>query len=83
MCFISRILLAKTCKVSSMRLDILKDCIKLKLVTFLVGPVKPYSYSVASMEGSTFSLLLDADTKVVTFASQPQADRLCHMESGA
>ena len=34
MCFISRILLARICNPLSLRLDIFKDCMKLKLFIF-------------------------------------------------
>ena len=57
-------LLAKTCNLSSVRLDIFKDCIKLKLLIFKKDLLKPYLYSVALMEGSTVSLLFTGSTKV-------------------
>ena len=70
-CFISRILLAKIFDPLSERLDIFKDYIKLKLFIFKYDILNLNLYSVASMVGSTFSLLLDGRTKVIAFASKP------------
>ena len=54
-----------------MRLDIFKDYIKLKLFIFEEDLLKSNLYSVASVEGSTFSLLLHGSTKVIAFSPQP------------
>ena len=69
--FYSGILLAKTSSVLSVRFDIFRDCIKLKLFIFEDELLKYNLYSGASMVGSTFSLLLDGQTKFIAFASQP------------
>ena len=80
-CFISRILLAKTSSLLSVRCDIFRDCIKLKLFIFEYDLLKFSLYSGSSMVGSTFNLLLDGRTKVIAFASQPLVGKLYHMGS--
>ena len=70
-CFISGILLAKIFNPSSIKLDIFRDCTKLKLFIFKYDLLKTFLYSGASIMGSTFSLLLDGRKTVVVFASQP------------
>ena len=70
-CFISRILLAKTTSPLSLRLDVFRNCIKLKLFIFEYDLLKSSLYSGTIIVGSTFSLLLDGRTKVITCASQP------------
>ena len=54
-----------------MRFDIFNNYIKLKLFIFEYDLLNPVLYSVASMEGSTFSLLLDKSKMVIAFTSQP------------
>ena len=49
MCFISHILLAMLFKLSSVRLDMSRDCIKLKLLILEYDLLKPNLFSVASM----------------------------------
>ena len=70
-CFNSEILLAKASSALSVRLDIFKDCIKLKVFIFEYDLLKPNLYSGASIMGSIFSLLLDGRTNVIALASQP------------
>ena len=70
-CFNSRILLAKASSPLSVRLDIFRDCIKLKLFIFEYDLFKPNLYSGTSIMGSTFSLLLDGRIEGIVFASQP------------
>ena len=55
----------------SVRHDIFRDCIKLKLFIFEYDLLKPNLYSGVLFMGSTFSLLLDGRTKVIAFTSQP------------
>ena len=55
----------------SVRLDIFRDCIRLKLSIFEYDPLKPNLYSDSLMMDSTFSLMLDGRTKVIAFVSQP------------
>ena len=69
-CFISGILLARASSPLSVRLNIFRDCIKLKLFIFEYDLLKPNLYSDVSIMGSTFSLLLDGGTKAIGFASQ-------------
>ena len=63
--FISGILLAKTFNSLSVRLDIFRDFIRLKLFIFAYDLLKPNLYSGASMMGSAFSLLLDGKQKLL------------------
>ena len=69
MCFISGILLAKLFKLSSLRLNMSRDCIKLKLLILEQDLLKPNLFSVVSISESTFSLLLDGRTKVIALVS--------------
>ena len=69
--FIPGILLAKDSSLLTVRLDIFRDCIKLKVFIFEYDPLKPNFYSGVLSMGSTFSLLVDGRTKVIAFASQP------------
>ena len=70
-CFISGILLGKVSSPLSVKLNIFRDCIKLKLFIFEYDLLKPTLYSGVSVMGSTFSLLLDGRTEVIAFDSQP------------
>ena len=63
MCFISGILLAMLFKLSSVRLDVSRDCIKLKLLISEYDLLKPNLFSVASIIESIFSQLLDGRKK--------------------
>ena len=55
MCFISGILLVMLFKLSSVRLDMSRNCIKLKLLILEYDLLKPNQFSVASIMESTFS----------------------------
>ena len=79
-CFISRFLLAKTSNLLSVRLDVCRDCIRLKLFIFEYDLLKPYLYSGALMMSSAFSLLLDGRTKVIAFPSQPSCRQIISYE---
>ena len=54
-CFILSFLLAKFFKLSSVRIDMFRDCIKLKLLILEKDLLKPILFSEASMMESTFS----------------------------
>ena len=69
--FISGILLARASILLSVRLNIFRASIRLKLSIFEYDLLKPNLYLDASCMGSTFSLLLDGRTKVIAFALQP------------
>ena len=82
-CFISKILLAKSWNLSSTRLDMFKDCIKLKLSIFDYYLLKPNLYSGTLMVDSIFSWLLDDSKKLFHCPQSHWVNRLCHMGSRA
>ena len=70
-CFIFAILLARDYSLLSVRLNIFRAHIRLKISISEYNLLKPnLDLSVLSI-GSAFSLLLDRRTKVIAFASQP------------
>ena len=69
MCFISGILLAILFKLSSVRLNMSRDCIKLKLLILEYDKLKPNLFYMASIMESVFGQLLDGRTKVKALAS--------------
>ena len=69
MCFSLCILLAMLFKLSSVRLDMSRNCIKQKLLFLEYYLLKPNLFSVASVMESTFGQLLDGSTKVIVLTS--------------
>ena len=81
-CFISVILLARPSSLLSVRLNIFRDCIRLKLIIFEYDLLKPNLYLDVSVMGSMFSLMLEGRTKVIAFASQSWLSKLYHIGNG-
>ena len=70
-CFISGILVAIACKSRSLRFEMFRYCIKLKLSILVYDLLNPNLFSDAFILESTLSWLLDGKTNVIAFASHP------------
>ena len=71
MCFISGILLARFCKLSLVRLEMFRDCMRQKLSILEYNLLKLNLFSRGSMIEFMLTLLLDGRMTVMMLVSHP------------